>query len=551
MRNRRAPRLLTAAAAAAALVLAATGCTDRAADSSSSASAKSSITVAIAAMPTSYDLEGNWAASNENYTMWSQTMVGLLRYKYVEKNGVLVQDFNQYQGVLADYDKPFTKTKTADGLDYTFHLRKGVVSQAGNPFTAKDVYYSFQRKLSVDGGRLPQIKAYFNSIDQVQIVDDHTVTFHLHGVGNDDIFPQMLTGQMGRIWDSTEMKKHATDTDQWSEEWAATHDGAGFGPYEVASKTADQQVVLKANPHYPLGEPKIKKITMQVVADSGTRAQMLSSGDVQVAEALAPSDQEAISKKSGVQIPTVEHPIEFVDLALVQNKAPFDDKLVRQAFMYSVPYSQLIKQVYRGLAITSPGWLTPSMGVPGTSTKPAYTYNIGKAKHLLEEAGKPSVDVTLTVSNAIPDIVDSAVMIKSYAAKAGFNVTVKQLNAADFATGRANATFQSLLAANRSQTQTPSYINNFFMPNDPSNNGAFVPTAEWKKLNADAIAAGPMTSKEAAPYWEKVNAFVIDDASQLPILYRQPNQAYSTSLQGMSYRYDNTVDYSVLTPAGK
>jgi peptide/nickel transport system substrate-binding protein len=534
--------------AAAAVTLLASACAGGS-SAADGASGDDSLAVAVAAVPTSYDLEGNWAASNENYTLWSQTMVGLLRYEYTEQDGVLVQDFTQFEGVLADQDEPYTVSE--DGQDFTFHLREGVVSQAGNPFTAEDVHYSVERKLSVDGGRLPQIKDYFSSIDQVEIVDDHTITFHLDGAGNDNVFLPMFTGQMGRIWDSTEMRAHATSKDPWSEDWAAQNSGAGFGPYEIESATADQQVVLAANPDYVLGEPAIKSITMQVVPDSGTRAQLLTAGDVDVSEALTPSDQEAIGGDENVQLPEVENPIEFVDLALVQNKAPFDDKLVRQAFMHAVPYDELIEQIYRGRATTSAGWFTPTMGVPGIDTDPAYTYDVDRAKELLAEARKPTVDVTLTVSNAIPDIVDAAIMIGSYAADAGFDVTVKQIAPAEFAAGRLEATYQSILVANRSQQQAPSYVRNFFLPGDVSNSGAYEPTKEWTALNQAAIDAGAGTSEQASPHWQAVNDFINDDASQLPILYRQPNQGYSVALEGMSYRYDNTVDYSVLTFAGE
>ncbi len=539
-------RIITLVSATAALALLATGCSS---GTTAPAAADDENTVAIAAMPTSYDLEGNWAASNENYTLWSQTMVGLIRYKYVEEDGVLVQDFNQYEGVLAESDEPYTVSD--DGQDYTFHLRKDIVSQAGNPFTAADVAYSVERKLSVDGGRLNQLSAYFSSIDQVEVVDDYTVTFHLDGAGNDNVFLQLFTGQMGRMWDSVEMKSHATSEDPWSEEWAGQNTGAGYGPYELTSVTPDQQLVLTASPDYALGEPAIKKITMQIVGDSGTRAQMLSAGDVQVAESLTPSDQAAIADSTGVQLAEVENPIEFVGLALVQNKAPFDNKLIRQAFMYAVPYDELISQVYEGRATTSAGWFTPTMGVPDLDTDPAYTFDIDKAKELLAEAGVDSVDVTLTVSNAIPDVVDSALMIASYAEDAGFHVTVDQLAPAEFAAGRLDASFESLLVSNRSQQQAPSYVRNFFLPGDVSNSGDYVPTEEWTALNQAAIDAGEGTSEAAAPYWQKVSDFINDDASQLPILYRQPNQGYSTSVEGMSYRYDNTVDYSVLTPAGE
>lgn len=534
-------------AIAAVVALALGACTSQPAAQSNSPG-KSSLTVAVAATPTSYDLDGSWAASNENYTMWSQTQIGLLNYKTTTKNGVVTTDFTQFQGALAEKDNPYTVSD--NGQTYTFHLRKGVLSQAGNPFTADDVYWSVQRKLSDGGVGLTQIKNYFNSMDQVQIVDDHTIAFHLKNAGNDNVFLPIFTGQTGRIYDKKELLAHATTDDPWAVKWAAQNTGWGFGPYVVDSVTAGQQLVLKANPNYPVARPAFTTITMKVVPDSGTRAQLLSSGNVDVAEALAPSDLSSIKDSPKVKEPTVEHPIEFDDISLVQNKAPFDDKLVREAFNYAIPYDKIISQVYEGFAVPSPGWFTPTMGVPGLSTKPAYTYDVDKAKQLLAQAGKPSVNVTISVSNAVPDIVDTAIMIGSYAKKAGFTVTVDQLNPADFATGRLKQTFQSLIVANRVQVQVPSFVNNFFLPGDPSNSGAFVPTDEWKSLMSSAIAAGPGTSKEAAPHWQKVNDFINKDASQLPLLFKQPNQAYSKDLDNLSYRYDSTVDYSILKPAG-
>jgi peptide/nickel transport system substrate-binding protein len=533
------------ALAASALVL--TGCTPAA--TTRTASVDDSIKVAVSALPSSYDLESNFQASNENYTLWAQTMANLLGYVYEEKDGVQVQDFTKFKGVLAEEENPYTISD--DGQTYTFHLRKDILSHAGNPLTAEDVRWSVERKFAVNGGVLSQLKSYFSSMDQVEVVDDHTIAFHLDHPGNNNIFLQVFTGQMGKIWDKTEMVKHATDADPWAAQWAKANPGAGFGPYEVESVTEGQQMVLTANPGSAVGESAIRTITLQVVPDSGTRAQLLASGDVDLAESLTPSDQVTIGSNPNVQLPEVENPIEFVALALVKNKAPFDDDLVRQAFSYAIPYEEIINQIYQGRATPSSGWITSTMGVTDISGEPAYTYDVEKAKKLLSEAGKPAVDVTLTVSNAIPDIVDAAIMIKSYAADAGFNVTVNQLAPAEFGTGRVNLSFQSILAANRSQTQTPSYISvNFFSPTTANNSG-FVATEEWNGLVKSAVDAGPGTSKEAAPFWQKVQDYLNEDASHLPMVYKQPNQAYSAGLAGMSYRYDNTVDYSLLTPAGK
>lgn len=510
-------------------------------------SAGNNLRVAVAALPTSYDLESNFQATNETYTVWTQTMTNLIGYVYEDEDDMLVQNFTEWEGHLADPDEPFTVSE--DGQTYTFHLRDDVVSHAGNPLTAEDVYWSFERKFEVDGGIIHQLSGYFDSIDQVEIIDEHTVEFQLDGAGEDSVFLPVLTGQMGKIWDSTFMQEQATEDDPWATEWAAANPGGGFGPYEVESMTEDQQMVLQAHDGFSPLDPAFDSITLQVVPDSGTRAQLLSSGDVDLAEALTPSDQVAIEET--VQLPEVESPIEMTVMALVQNKEPFDDQLVRQAFNYAIPYDEIIEEVYMGRAVPAPGWLIPTMGLPEISDEPAYTYDPERARELLDDAGEETVSLNLTVSNAIPDIVDAALMISSYAEDAGFDVTVEQLAPAEHGTGRTNLEFQSILAANRSQIQVAAFIPLNFFSAGTANNSGFEGDDEFYQLLEDAVSAGPATSEESAPQWQAMQDYLNEEASHLPILYKQPNQAYSTELEGMSYRYDNTVDYSVLTPSGE
>lgn len=505
------------------------------------------LNVAIAAMPTSFDLDSDWAATPENYTMWSQTQIGLLNYATKTENGITVPDFTKFTGALAVKNHPYTVSD--HGQTYTFHLRHNVLSQAGNPLTAEDVYWSVDRKLHDNGVGLTQISAYFSSMSQVKIINKYTIAFHLNGAGNDNVFLPIFTGQTGKIYDKVELMKHATTSDPWATKWSATHTGWGFGPYEIESETAGQQITLKANPHYPDGKVAYKTITMKVVPDSGTRAQLLASGAVQVAENLTPSDQKSISSSPNVQIPTVKNPTEFVDLALIDNKAPFNSQLVREAFMYAIPYKQIISNVFEGRAKQLGGWITPAMGVPGISTKPAYSLDVAKAKSLLSQAGVTSpVDVNLVMSNAAPTLVDTAILIKGAAEKAGFDVTVDQENPGDFATGELNHSFQAIMIQNRSQVQVPSFVNNFFNPGDPSNFSDYTPTAQYKAAYQAAVDAGAGSSKAAAPYWQKYNNLVNELALSLPILYTQPAHAYSKDLTGISYRYDSTVGYSLLAP---
>ncbi len=64
-----------------------------------------------------------------------------------------------------------------DHLTYTFHLKKGVNWQDGQPFTAKDVLFSFERiqDPKVDAAHL---RNYYQDIQKLEVLDDYTIRYH-------------------------------------------------------------------------------------------------------------------------------------------------------------------------------------------------------------------------------------------------------------------------------------------------------------------------------------------------------------------------------------
>lgn len=512
------------------------------------------ITVATPSLPTSLDWGGAYEASLANFQARANLHVQLIRHPYTDnpaEPSMEVMDFTEYQGILADEDEPFSVSE--DGTVYTFHLREDVVSQAGNPLTAEDVRWTFERKCETyTNGCWNQIQPYFPGPENIEVVDDHTIEFHVEDPDAGMPFLQFLSGQNGYIFDKTALEEHATEDDPYATDWAMNNSGYGFGPYDIESVTPDQQMVFTANPDFVLGEPEIEQVTWQVVEESGTRAQFLQAGNVDIADALTPEDQHAIADDDGVIIPEVEAPIELMNLGLVQNKEPFDDQLVRQAFRYAIPYDEILEDIYQGRATASPGWIIESMGVPGVSGEPAYTTDVDRARELLDEAGVDEVEFTMHVSNDTPDLANAAILMSSYVSEAGFNMEVQQVSAGDFATGRAEQDYQALIAMNRSQVQHPNHvIRSFFNPDNTANNtGAYDnPTEEFDELVSGAIAAGEPTEEESGERWAEVQEYLNEEASNLPVLYIQPNQGYSTDLEGFTYRYENVIDYGNVRPA--
>jgi peptide/nickel transport system substrate-binding protein len=270
-----------------------------------------------------------------------------------------------------------------------------------------------------------------------------------------------------------------------------------------------------------------------------------------MAEGIKPIDQNQLAKAQGVVVPTADA-IEFVDLTLVTNKAPFNNEKVRQAMAWAIPYDQIIKQIYAGRATRVLGSINPATKGYTTDGLPTYGYDPVKAKQLLAQAGFPNgLSFDLAVSNAVPDLIDAAVLMQSYAAQAGITIKVSQQPVAAFSQGRVQATFQALMYRNRMQTQSPTYaLTIFWRPNNNSanpsrwENQAFYDTVNAGISQPDALSAA------AGKYWNKAMGIELNSAPEIFIATLQPSQVYRSTVQGYTYRSENAVDFGNLKVAG-
>jgi peptide/nickel transport system substrate-binding protein len=537
-----------AALAAALLVLAACGGGGSTSTASSDAPLKDTLTVAVPALaPTLDGVVGGGGITLESFEMNANLQAGLVHNPYIKgaTEGSVVQDFNKYDPYLAK-----SYTVSPDGLVYTFVLRPDLLSQVGNKITADDVIWSFQRKWgSPIYSKTPWIAGFPDPATNLKKIDEYTVAFTLTSASFGLTFLGLLANLQGHIYDSTLLKQHATAADPYALTWAKSNSGWGLGPYSVSSQTPDQEMILTANPNYVLGKPSIKTVTLRVVADAGTRASLVLSGDVDMAEGITPADQAKLAKQAGLVVPKADPPIEYVDLTLVTNKAPFDNPLVRQAMAYAVPYEQIMSEIYAGRAVLVKGNINPNTANYSVDKLPSFTYDPAKAKKLLAQAGFPNgVNYTLSVSSSTADLVNATVLIQSYAKDAGFNITVDQQTATAFGQGRTNATYQGLLYRNRAQVQTPAYSSTiFFRPNNDLANPARWQDADnakyWAVVNQALAIADPL-SKEAAAKWEEAQTLLINAAVEIFVTEIQPSQVYRNTVSGFAYRSENAIDFA-------
>jgi len=535
-----------AIAATAALVL--SGCAAGGTDSADDSEEMSSIVVAAAGIPTTWAHDsGAFATSKYDYLTLSQGFLVKNPYIPSDDGVTMLQDVSSFEGDLAE-----SYEVSDDGLVYTFHLREDAVSAAGNPLTADDVLWTYERKFATPTSSVQFVNRPIltDPATQIQKVDDHTVTFTIEEAGYGFTLLSLLANSTGGIFDSVLLQEHATDDDPYAVTWSDTNwdSNYGFGPYMVESVSGDTEFVMVANPNWWGGTPAIERITFRAIADPATRASALATGEVQAAMALRASESVDLVDNPDVAVPSGSWSNGLLMAPLMTDKAPFDDELVRQAFAYAVPYEQIVDTVYVGRATVDHGILDKTL--PGYTDEglPEYSYDPEEALALLEEAGLDEVAFTLTYASGTPDVADAAIQIQSAAADAGFDITLEELPIAAFSSGRAESEYQAVLQRDGAIVQAPSYEISLFTGEGATTNYARWENPEFYAAVDAAIEAGEPTTDEAGQAWAEAESILLTEAPYVFIARPMANWAVAAELAGAQYRTDSTIDWSAVTP---
>jgi peptide/nickel transport system substrate-binding protein len=434
-------RWLAATATAAALVVAA-GCSSTSSDNVDDEASRT-LVVAATSVPAGFDSDILQPGTQAAVVQLNEPLVD---FATSEPNATGARE------VVGDTVEPRLAeswTVSADGTEYVFTLRAGVKSARGNTLTADDVKWSWDKSFAQK--RTGNFIANATNVKEVTVVDDLHIKFVLGAPS--PVFLRALALYVPAIYDSTEMKKHATADDPWALEWLKTNH-AGFGAYQLESLEPGSQAVFTANPNYYRGEPYFTKVIYREVPDSSNRAQLLQAGEVDWIEDPTPKQITDLAKVDSVKVQSVVGNLQ-VRVLMNPNYKPFDNPLVRQAVNYSIDQKAIKDAVFFGLGQEQNGAVPPNF----SCASPAgidYTYDNAKARALLAEAGyADGVDVELTYSDY--NVWDEAlsIQLKSTLERSGFRVTLTKIPSADIlarsAAGKRDLPFFVLFE----QTQIP------------------------------------------------------------------------------------------------
>ncbi|MBD8651778.1 ABC transporter substrate-binding protein [Rhizobium sp. CFBP 13726] len=316
-------------------------------------------------------------------------------------------DTSKVIGDLAD-----SWTVSDDGMTYTFKLKPNLKFASGNPITAEDVAFSFERAVKLDKSPAFLLTQFGLKADNVtekaKASGADTFTFVVDKAYAPSFVLNVLTATVTAVVDKKVVMEHAKsvtptaeykfDTD-FGNEWMKTG-YAGSGPFKVVAWRANEAVVMEANPNYYGEKPKLKRVIYRHMKESSGQRLALENGDIDVARNLEPNDMDSVSKKEGIALTSAPKGTVYYFSLNQKNKNLAKPEVV-EAMKYLVDYDAIGATLIKGIGEIHQTFLPK--GQLGALSDNPYKLDVAKAKELLAKAGlADGFTVTMDVRNTQP-----------------------------------------------------------------------------------------------------------------------------------------------------
>jgi peptide/nickel transport system substrate-binding protein len=431
--------------------------------------------------------------------------------------------------------------KTSDaGRTYTFTLRSGLKFPDGSAVTAKDVAFSVNRTTTVNGCGLFFVQDGFSApplIKSIATPSATTVVFHLSQADND--FPQAMAQPAAGIVEAKLVKAHGGVKKNGVNQWMASHQ-AGGGPFVLSSYQANKSATLSANPKYSAGAaPASKKVVFNYVDSDPTLLLDAKSGDADAVLGLSPQSVASLKSDSKVTIvanttPTSEQ------IGLPNDKVPFNNRLVREALSYAIPYQQVIKKTAFGYGTAFYGPLQPPLADFDAATSAPRPFDMAKAKSLIKQSGiKTPQTVQMVVQEGNSTDQQIATIAAGEWAQLGIKVKIQTLSPTAYINALEDHKVQSYVRLDGPGVLDPGYYLAYDMTcKVPFNLSAVcIPAAD--KLVTQARATSSAATRKAL--YAKITRLWTAQSPKIPVFAPQFVAVLAKNVTGYEYSHELDV----------
>jgi len=266
--------------------------------------------------------------------------------------------------------------ESENGLTYDFELRQGVKFHNGDPFTAEDVQFSFERYKGTGAGELKK------HVKAIEIVNPHHIRFVLH-----EPWPDFLTfyatPATGAAWIVPKNYTEKIGNDTFK------NNPVGLGPYRFVNYKPGLELTLEAYTDYWRKTPMVKRLVFKSVPEPATRLAMLKKQEADVTYAIYSTLGEEVQRDKTMKLePTLAGTEWGIFVDMYDPKSPWHDKRLRLAANYAVNRQAINESETLGYSKLL-GGIIPETYDFALPLEP-YAYDPKKAKALLKEAGHPN-----------------------------------------------------------------------------------------------------------------------------------------------------------------
>ncbi|WP_209069549.1 ABC transporter substrate-binding protein [Clavibacter michiganensis] len=389
---------------------------------------------------------------------------------------------------------------SADGITWTFRLRRDVRFHDGTRFTAADAIASIQHVID-PATASPQGGVLGDMLDpgSMSAPDAHTLVFQLKTPNAE--FPSLLTAYQCYIVPADAIATIGST-------------GIGTGPFRLSSFHPAGSGSVEAFDDHFAGRPVLDGIDFSSIQDTTARVNALLAGQIDLISQtnLDFATARVVSASSRATVARVEN-AQWYTIPMLATSAEFQDPLVRQAMKLAYDPEQILATALQGTGTA--GWDNPVPPSLGAFVDVDRAYDPDQAKALLAKAGVPGLRTTIHTSSYESVFTPMAVAYRDQVKAAGIDLTVTNASSDSYYT---EIWMQKPLMVSYWFTGRPidQLLNQIFRTGSSYNESA------WSNPTFDALlddARATMDDAKRLTLYQDAQRIVVEDSADMTPMF--------------------------------
>jgi peptide/nickel transport system substrate-binding protein len=426
-----------------------------------------------------------------------------------------------------------------DGLTWTFHLRRDVVFSNGTPYTSKSLIASIEHARASSGrpslflGGI-NFQEIYGEPTAITALDEYTVTIAY--ATPRPLLPYAIANHYSAQFEENQFDANSNFTGL----------PIGTGPFKLVDWQRDQYAVLERNDNYWGEKPTLTKITVKIYPDANSRLSALKSGEVDALAELG----AVLPAQAGEIRDDPDYVVQAYNTAcntyLLTNEsaAPFNDVRIRQALSLAINREELVGELLYGYGVPAKGVIL-QYNTQWFNEDPAsqVTYDPDRATQLLNEAtGGERVKIELLFNPPGQNLLGwpyplIAQYLQAILQPIGFDVELKQLEAAAVTDSLKNGDYQVAISNNCWSTGDPNYM----VRRTIGSTGTVQTTQHGSYNNPEVDALLDQAQVELDPQkqialYKQAQSIALNEVAIAPLFDQQTIIAYRPWVRGLTQR---------------